>query len=177
MKSNHTSAIYWSLLEHKNWRFYIAATSKGLVYVGSPNKPLEELSAWVEKHFPDSQLVEHEKNLAPYKMQIIEYLEGKRKEFTFPVDYKGTPFQLSVWNTLCEIPYGQTKTYSDIANYLNKPTAARAVGAAIGANPIMIAVPCHRIVGKNGALTGYRGGLAMKSKLLELESPNSPMNK
>jgi len=74
-----------------------------------------------------------------------------------------------VWKALNEIPYGQTKTYSDIAHSINKPAAVRAVGAAIGANPILLAVPCHRIVGKNGTLTGYRGGLEMKKKLLELE--------
>ena len=74
------------------------------------------------------------------------------------MDYKGTSFQMAVWNALCQIPYGQTFTYSDIANQIGKPAAVRAVGAAIGANPLLITVPCHRVIGKSGALTGYRGG-------------------
>jgi methylated-DNA-[protein]-cysteine S-methyltransferase len=77
-----------------------------------------------------------------------------------------------VWNALCEIPYGQTQSYSDIANYIAKPASVRAVGTAIGANPVLISVPCHRVIGKNGSLTGYRGGLDMKTKLLQLENEN-----
>ncbi|MBM7362349.1 methylated-DNA-[protein]-cysteine S-methyltransferase [Priestia taiwanensis] len=149
--------------------FYIAATSRGLVFVGSQNKPFEELSEWAKKHFTRSLLVEDDEKLEPYAVEITEYLEGKRTTFTVPIDYNGTAFQLAVWNALCEIPFGQTRSYSDIASYINKPAAARAVGAAIGANPVLIAVPCHRVVGKNGALTGYRGGLEMKTLLLDLE--------
>ena len=107
------------------------------------------------------------------RLKSLRYLEGKRKIFTVPFDFNGTAFQLAVWNALCEIPYGQTKSYSDIANYINKPAAVRAVGAAIGANPVLITVPCHRVVGKNGSLTGYRGGLEMKTQLLDLERQGS----
>lgn len=163
------NSIYWSLLQHKDWHFYVAATSQHLLYVGSQNQPFAEVSEWVLKKYPNDTLVENTALLAPYCDEIIEYLEGKRTEFTFSIDYKGTPFQLLVWKALNDIPYGQTKTYSDIAHSINKPAAVRAVGAAIGANPILLAVPCHRIVGKNGTLTGYRGGLEMKKKLLELE--------
>jgi methylated-DNA-[protein]-cysteine S-methyltransferase len=165
--------IFWSLLKDKDWNFYLASTSKGLCYVGSQNKPLEELSEWAKKRFPGSSLVEDGEKLEPYKVEIIEYLEGKRKTFTVPFDFKGTEFQLAVWNALCEIPYGQTKTYSDIATDINKPAAVRAVGAAIGANPVLITVPCHRVVGKNGSLTSYRGGLEMKTQLLDLERQSS----
>ena len=105
----------------------------------------------------------------PFSEQIIEYLEGERENFTLSFDYKGTAFQQAVWKALCEIPYGQTKSYSDVANTIDKPKAVRAVGAAIGKNPILITVPCHRVVGKNGSLTGFRGGLEMKKQLLELE--------
>ena len=99
----------------------------------------------------------------------MEYLEGKRKDFTLSFDYNGTAFQQAVWKALCEIPYGQTKSYSDVANHINKPAAVRAVGAAIGKNPILITVFCHRVIGKDGSLTGFRGGLEMKKQLLELE--------
>ncbi|XLG08769.1 O6-methylguanine-DNA methyltransferase [Bacillus subtilis] len=153
----------------KDWNFYIASTLKGLVFVGSQNKPIEELFEWARKRFPGSLLVEDDDKLEPYAVEITQYLEGKRKNFTVPVEYAGTQFQLAVWNALCEIPYGQTKSYSDIANEINKPAAVRAVGAAIGANPVLITVPCHRVIGKNGSLTGYRGGFEMKTLLLDLE--------
>lgn len=173
MKSKNKPTIYWSLLKYKDWNFYIASTFKGLCYVGSQNKPFDELSELAKKRFPESPLVEGVEKLEPYAVEIIEYLEGKRKTFTVPFDYNGTAFQLAVWNALCEIPYGQTKSYSDIANFINKPAAVRAVGAAIVANPILITVPCHRVVGKDGSLTGYRGGLEMKTQLLELERQGS----
>ncbi|MCM3651377.1 methylated-DNA--[protein]-cysteine S-methyltransferase [Metabacillus litoralis] len=173
MESKNKPIIYWSLLTYKDWNFYIASTTKGLVFVGSENKPFEELSEWAKKRFSDSPLVENREKLEPYAVEIIEYLEGRRKIFTVPFNYNGTEFQLAVWNALCEIPYGQTKSYSDIANHINKPAAVRAVGAAIGANPVLITVPCHRVVGKNGSLTGYRGGLNMKTQLLDLEKQGS----
>ncbi len=99
--------------------------------------------------------------------------QNMRKNFTIPFDFHGTTFQLDVWKALSEIPYGQTKSYSEIANQIQKPRAVRAVGSAIGANPILITVPCHRVIGKNGALTGYRGGMEMKTKLLKLEHNNA----
>ncbi|QED46251.1 methylated-DNA--[protein]-cysteine S-methyltransferase [Cytobacillus dafuensis] len=169
MESKNKPALYWSLLEFRDWNFYIASTSKGLCYVGSQNKPFEELSEWAKKRFPESPLIEDNKKLEPYAIEIIGYLKGKRKAFTIPFDFHGTAFQLSVWNALCEIPYGQTKSYSEIASHINKPAAVRAVGSAIGANPVLITVPCHRVVGKNGTLTGYRGGLEMKTRLLDIE--------
>lgn len=169
MKTKIKPTLYWSLLQFRNWKFYIAATSKGLVFVGSQNKPIEELFEWANKRLPGSLLVEDDEMLEPYAVEIIQYLEGKRETFSVPFDYIGTPFQLAVWQALCDIPYGQTKSYSDIANAINKPAAVRAVGAAIGANPVLITVPCHRVIGKNGTLTGYRGGLEMKTLLLDLE--------
>ncbi|PKG24802.1 methylated-DNA--[protein]-cysteine S-methyltransferase [Niallia nealsonii] len=169
MEQKNNPTIYWSLLSYGEWNFYIAMTAKGLCYVGSQNALFEELSEWAGKRFPKISLVENEEMLKAYREEIIEYLEGKRKDFTMAFDYNGTPFQLAIWQALCEIPYGQTKSYSDIANSVNKPAAVRAVGAAIGANPVLITIPCHRVVGKNGSLTGYRGGLEMKTKLLELE--------
>lgn len=168
MKSTN-NPIYWSLLKHKDWNLYLASTSKGLCFVGSQNKPFEELVEWAEKRFPGIPLQKDTERLADYVEEMIEYLEGKRQNFNLPCDFTGSDFQLAVWGALCEIPFGQTRSYSDIANLINKPAAVRAVGTAIGANPVLITVPCHRVVGKNGALTGYRGGLEMKTKLLELE--------
>ncbi|MFT8323278.1 MAG: methylated-DNA--[protein]-cysteine S-methyltransferase [Bacillus sp. (in: firmicutes)] len=169
MELKNKPEFYWSLLCYEDWNFYIASTSKGLCYVGSQNKPFDELSEWAKKRFPGSLLFEDYKKLRPYAVEVMEYLEGKRKTFTVPFDYNGTPFQIAIWNALCQIPYGQTKSYSDIANDINNPAAVRAVGIAIGANPILITIPCHRVIGKNGSLTGYRGGLEMKTKLLVME--------
>lgn len=173
MESKKNPAIYWTLFVHEDWNIYIAATTKGLCFVGSHNKPFEELAGWAGRRFPDSVLVQDDEKLQPYAIQLSEYFYGKRKNFTLPYDYHGTSFQLAVWNALCEIPYGQTQSYSNIANYIQKPASVRAVGAAIGANPVLITVPCHRVIGKNGSLTGYRGGLDMKTKLLQLENESA----
>lgn len=102
-------------------------------------------------------------------IQLQEYLSGKRKSFEFPYELHGTPFQKKVWNALCEIPYGETRTYGEIAKAVGNPKACRAVGMANHNNPMTIVVPCHRVIGANGKLTGYGGGLDMKEYLLELE--------
>lgn len=101
--------------------------------------------------------------------QLQEYWSGQRKTFDFPYELRGTEFQKKVWAALETIPYGQTCTYGDIARMVGSPKAVRAVGATNGKNPMWIVVPCHRVVGANGTLTGYAGGLAMKQQLLELE--------
>lgn len=101
--------------------------------------------------------------------QLAEYFEGERTEFTVSLDLRGTPFQRQVWEALRTIPYGQTWSYRGLAEALGRPKAVRAVAAANGKNPISIVVPCHRVVGSNGALTGYAGGLERKRMLLDLE--------
>jgi methylated-DNA-[protein]-cysteine S-methyltransferase len=101
--------------------------------------------------------------------QIVEFFEGKRKAFDFPLEPSGTPFQKQVWAELLNIPCGETRSYAQIARAIGHPTATRAVGAANGANPIALVIPCHRVIGSNGKLTGYGGGLDMKSRLLEFE--------
>lgn len=105
--------------------------------------------------------------------QVMEYLNGRRREFDFPYALHGTPFQEKVWRALQSIPYGETRTYGQIAAAVGSPKACRAVGMANHANPILIAVPCHRVIGANGALTGYGAGLDMKQALLELERKNA----
>lgn len=101
--------------------------------------------------------------------QITEYLNGRRREFDFPYTMKGTEFQRKVWRALCAIPYGETRTYGEIAAAVGSPKACRAVGMANHCNPILIAVPCHRVIGANGKLVGYGSGLDMKEFLLQLE--------
>ncbi len=97
------------------------------------------------------------------------YFAGELREFQLPLDMRGTDFQLRVWRQLRTIPYGETRSYSEIARAIQAPNAVRAVGAANGANPISIVVPCHRVIGSSGKLVGYGGGLALKKRLLDLE--------
>jgi methylated-DNA-[protein]-cysteine S-methyltransferase len=101
--------------------------------------------------------------------QLDEYFRGERRTFDVPLTPKGTPFQLAVWHELLTIPYGETRTYAQIAQKIDRPAATRAVGAANGANPIPIIIPCHRVIGSSGKLTGFGGGLGVKRALLDLE--------
>lgn len=103
------------------------------------------------------------------KKQLAAYFSGERHEFTVPLEPIGTPFQQSVWHALRHIPYGHTTNYGAIAQQIGRPKAARAVGMANNRNPIPIIIPCHRVVGANGALVGYGGGLALKRQLLDIE--------
>lgn len=103
------------------------------------------------------------------KEQLEEYFAGKRKNFDMPIGLGGTDFQRKVWMEVAKIPFGQTTTYMKLSQKLGNPAAIRAVGAAIGANPILVILPCHRILGSDGSLTGYAGGLDRKKALLELE--------
>ncbi|MGM9570749.1 MAG: methylated-DNA--[protein]-cysteine S-methyltransferase [bacterium] len=101
--------------------------------------------------------------------QLREYLAGERRNFTVDISFKGTAFQQEVWRALQTIPYGETRSYSQIAASLGRPRACRAVGGANHCNPLPIVIPCHRVIGRSGSLTGYAGGLELKTRLLELE--------
>ena len=109
------------------------------------------------------------KLLKEAEKQLHAYFKGKLKKFTVPLDFKGTDFQKSVWAALMTIPFGETRSYAEIAKQIGKPEASRAVGAANGRNPISIIAPCHRVLGSNGRLTGFAGGLEAKDELLRLE--------
>ena len=104
--------------------------------------------------------------------QITEYFDGKRKHFNLPLAPAGTDFQIAVWKALQNIPYGETSSYGEIAAMIGNPKASRAVGMANNRNPIVIIIPCHRVIGSNGSLTGFGGGLELKRQLLELEQGN-----
>ena len=101
--------------------------------------------------------------------QLNAYFEGRLRRFDLPLDFRGTDFQRAVWRALLDIPYGETRSYGEIARALGRPGASRAVGAANGRNPISIVAPCHRVIGSGGGLTGFAGGLAAKTWLLRLE--------
>lgn len=104
--------------------------------------------------------------------QLCEYLDGKRKNFDFPYKLTGTDFQIKVWESLKTIPYGETRSYKQIAEQIGRPKAVRAAGTAMNKNPIAFALPCHRVIGANGGLVGYAYGLDLKKRLLELENKN-----
>lgn len=131
------------------------------------------LGAWFETQTtqPENlgEYVEDHLILGDVITQLDEYFSGQRKIFNIPLSANGTEFQIKVWQALTTIPYGQTWSYQDLANAINNPKAVRAVGLANGKNPISIIVPCHRVIGKNGKLTGYAGGVERKAQLLELE--------
>jgi methylated-DNA-[protein]-cysteine S-methyltransferase len=128
-------------------------------------EPIPESTSEAESH---PVLVQTER-------QLNEYFAGKRKEFSVPLDIRGTPFQKHVWEALLGIPFGETRSYGQLAKQLGNPQVTRAVGAANGRNPISIIVPCHRVIGSSGKLTGFGGGLETKASLLRLEKEGNSL--
>jgi methylated-DNA-[protein]-cysteine S-methyltransferase len=112
---------------------------------------------------------------AEVRSQLAEYFDGRRRDFDVPLGLAGNEFELRVWEALCRIPYGETVSYGEIAREIGAPSAARAVGLANGRNPVAVIVPCHRVIGADGGLTGYGGGLERKRLLLDLESGVLPL--
>jgi len=120
----------------------------------------------------DQEWIFSPEKLQQVKRELNEYFTGERTSFSIPLSPEGTPFQKQIWKELQSIPYGKTCSYQDIANQIQKPNSCRAVGMANGKNPIPIIIPCHRIIGKNGKLVDYAGGLHKKLKLLQIEKAN-----
>ena len=143
----------------------IAGDETGLSLVGFPNGAM--------RYDPEPDWVYDEAPFAAARQQLCEYFAGKRKAFDLPLKLTGTEFQVRVLEELQRIPYGETTSYSDIAERIGRPKAMRAVGAANGRNPIPIIIPCHRVIGRGGDLTGFGGGLETKAALLRLEAENS----
>jgi methylated-DNA-[protein]-cysteine S-methyltransferase len=140
----------------------LAADEHGLQLIEfhTPRHPMSRLTDWSE----GDNIV-----LQAARAQLEEYFSGARQQFDLPLAPQGTPFQQEVWHTLATIPYGETISYAQLAQRVGKPTAMRAVGAANGRNPLPIVLPCHRVIGADGSLTGFGGGLPTKQFLLELE--------
>jgi methylated-DNA-[protein]-cysteine S-methyltransferase len=143
----------------------LAGDSDALSLVGFPKGKM--------RHDPDPDWIYNERPFATARQQLAEYFAGDRKDFDLPLRLSGTEFQLRVLEELQQIPYGETRSYGDIAARIGRPKAMRAVGAANGRNPIPIIVPCHRVIGSGGSLTGFGGGLETKAELLRLEAENS----
>jgi O-6-methylguanine DNA methyltransferase len=153
---------------------FLAASTKGLVALEFDARlPGQQSIRPNPRHLREEQkgfnFEDSPHQLQPYVSELEEYFAGKRREFTFPLDLRGTDFQKACWHALLAIPYGETRSYGDIARAVGKPNAFRAVGMANNRNPVAIVVPCHRVIASDGTLCGYGGGLDVKRKLLELE--------
>jgi len=144
-------------------------TPQGLALLLFPSQPPDECNRWVQRWAPGAEVMEGGQAVQELEAQLTAYFEGRLTQFTMPLDLHGTPFQKLVWAEVKTVSYGEIRTYAQVAGAIASPKAVRAVGAANGANPVPIIVPCHRIIGSNGQLVGYGGGLEMKRQLLELE--------
>ena len=166
--------IYWSSTPSPYGACVVMATDKGVCWTGTPGTAADVGFDWAKRHLRVEHIVEGEQiaALAQSMDELRRYLAGERIQFACPLDLYGTAFQIAVWEELFRIPYGQTRTYAEVAKAIGRPTAVRAVGAANGANPVAVIVPCHRVIGSNGSLTGYGGGLPTKQWLLSLEGIN-----
>jgi methylated-DNA-[protein]-cysteine S-methyltransferase len=163
--------LHWSSVSSPRGTCTILATERGICWLGTPGTPLDMGLSWLQRKMTFASVVE-DVSIEPLRQavdQLERYFAGEHIQFTCPLDLHGTPFQLKVWNALTRIPYGETRSYMEIAQEIEHPNAVRAVGAANGANPIAIIIPCHRVIGSNGSLTGYGGGLPTKAWLLALE--------
>ncbi|WP_270511552.1 methylated-DNA--[protein]-cysteine S-methyltransferase [Megamonas funiformis] len=151
--------LYTCKYQFENISLYLVATETHLINIQFTQ--------------PQKALLQTTELLSMATIQLDEYIQGKRTTFSLPFKLTGTPFQLAVWKELQNIPYGQTTSYKEIAQKINKPKAYRAVGMANNKNPLPIIIPCHRVIGSNGKLIGYAGGLKLKNYLLELEKSHT----
>lgn len=151
--------FYFCKYQFENISLYLVATETHLVNIQFTQ--------------PQKALLQTTELLSMATIQLDEYFQGKRTVFSLPFKLTGTPFQLAVWKKLQNIPYGQTTSYKEIAQKINKPKACRAVGMANNKNPLPIIIPCHRVIGSNRKLIGYAGGLKLKNYLLELEKSHT----
>lgn len=151
----------------------LGATDKGLCWVDLPGSGGRGFHGWLRTHVPDALVIEDESPDTGFngsaREQLLEYLAGERVRFELPLDLRATPFQHSVYEELLAIPYGETRSYAEVASAVGKPKAVRATGTANGANPIPLIVPCHRVIASGGGLGGYGGGLPLKKRLLAME--------
>jgi methylated-DNA-[protein]-cysteine S-methyltransferase len=159
----NTIGYVYKLIDSPFGKLKLVASDKGLAAVLWENDDPRRVRLGPLKPGRDNKF------LKEAEKQLKAYFEGRLKKFTVPLDFKGTDFQKSVWAALLTIPFGETRSYSEIARQIGRPEASRAVGAANGRNPISIITPCHRVIGTNGRLTGFASGLEAKDHLLRHE--------
>ena len=154
----------------------VAATEIGVVKIAFPGGPRSDFSAWLAHHVPGAERVARLATLDEALGELGAYFDGRLREFKLRRDLRGgTEFQMRVWRQLAEIPYGETWTYGELARRVGRPGASRAVGAANGANPLPLILPCHRVVASGGKLGGFGGGLDAKRRLLAFERNGNPL--
>lgn len=159
---------YFCTLETPIGTMRVASTEQGVCRIDLPGEH-DDFFPWLHRIFGEENLVENRDANRAVTRELDEYFAGNRKEFTVPMDIRGTAFQTDVWAELRKIPYGQTSTYKRIAEAVGNPKACRAVGGANHCNPLPIIIPCHRVIGEGGGLVGFGGGLDLKVRLLDLE--------
>lgn len=163
-------AIYWTHVESSIGDLRVASSDRGLAYIELPRENGRGFHGWQKTHASEEK---SQCAFAPNQeaiVQILEFIEGKRRDFQLELDLRATAFQRSVYEELLRIPYGECRSYADVAKALGNPRAVRAVGAANGANPLPFVVPCHRVIASDGQLCGYAGGMDLKARLLAMES-------
>lgn len=167
-------SVSWAAMPSRIGTIRVAATPRGICKIALGRETAPDFFQWLERRIGPAPRRPERGDLATLALdQIAEYLKGQRQTFDLPLDLRGTDFQRQVWSAVAAVPYGQTRTYAEIAQAIGRPQAARAVGAANGANPLPLVVPCHRVIGSDGSLTGYGGGLDVKRRLLAMESQNA----
>lgn len=167
-----TQQIFYTEMDSPIGPLTIVGTKKGLCILefGSMEDVEERLSGWLKKQSFAGELINSREALLQVVHALEEYFSGNLEKFDLPIDLHGTPFQKKVWNELLNIEYGTTKSYKDIAEAIAAPKAVRAIGTAIGQNPVPIIIPCHRVINSNGKLGGFTGGIDKKQKLLKIEN-------
>lgn len=175
---NRRSIIYYDEMDSPIGPLTLFATEAGLCNIefGTFTDTHLAMEKWAKKVMLVGEFVQDRERLEQVTTQLSEYFAGNRTTFDMPLDLHGTSFQQKVWEELLKVSYGETKAYKDIAQGIAAPKAVRAVGGAVNRNPLPIIVPCHRIIGSNGALVGYNGGLDKKVKLLEIENISAKLS-
>ncbi|AWB44600.1 cysteine methyltransferase [Paenibacillus sp. CAA11] len=173
---NHSTDLYWTRFGRVEEQWTLFATNKGICRVVYPHMDFDTAVIGIRRYFPHAEFKQSDEVFETFGVLALleKYFAGQHISFdSIPLDLgSGTEFQREVWSALRRIPYGAVCTYREVAEFIGRPRAVRAVGTANGANPVPVIVPCHRVVGSNSTLVGYRGGLQMKERLLHLEGVN-----
>jgi methylated-DNA-[protein]-cysteine S-methyltransferase len=172
--THHASRITWTALATPLGTLRLFGLAGRLVALALPDEPAGATEARLRRALGALTLVEAAAGFEAAREQLAAYVAGRPVAFDLPLDPRGTPFQRAVWAAVAAVPHGETRSYAQIAAAIGRPAATRAVGLANGANPLPIIIPCHRIIGADGALTGYGGGLPFKRALLALERGAPP---
>jgi O-6-methylguanine DNA methyltransferase len=168
-KERQTTKVYCTSFDSRIGRIYVASTEDGVCKISVPKESRKDFFGWLKENFDPETVSDNRARNKEVIDQLARFFNGKLAKFTCPIDLIGTPFQIRVWHEVSKIPYGSTITYKHLAKRVGVAKATQAVGRANGANPLPIIIPCHRVLGSNGALVGYSCGVKTKEFLLRLE--------